>query len=461
MDRRAARRRRPATAPGASAPTGDALSGKVPTSEAAKSQAVWNRSWRAAVTFLSERPHARALPLLLLVCLLLRLLWLGRPDDALIFDESYYVNAARVLAGIPPTQNRYQDAPFYKDPNAEHPPLAKLIVAASMMLLGDNANGWRLPCIVAGMAAIYLLYRLTLGLGGSHWVALTAAYLLAFDNLVFVHSRIFTLDIFQLAFMLLGADLYIRGRYALAGLARALGALSKIGGVFALPTLAVFELMRQVQTRQDWRARIRVLWLRLAPMGIAFGLAFLGLLFIMDREWTKYAHPFEHLSYIVTYGQALRRNIPSGIESYPWQWLWNDVQIPYLRVEQQIKVGDEIRENRPLIVFLGAMNPFVLGLWPFALGFAITWWVARRERSELGAFALAWFFCTYAPFYLTTLVGQRISYLFYFLPTLPAIALAGGQFLLGANLPRLALWIYLAAVLLGFYGYFPFKPVGW
>jgi predicted membrane-bound dolichyl-phosphate-mannose-protein mannosyltransferase len=389
------------------------------------------------------------------------MLWLSRPDGSLIFDESYYVNASRVIAGNTASLSRYQDAPLFKDPNAEHPPLAKLVVAASMTLLGDNPVAWRLPSVAAGMASIYLIYQLALALTRAPWVALVAAYLLAFDNLVFVHSRIFTLDIFELAFMLLGANLYLRGRYSLAGVALALGALSKIGGILALPALASFELMRQAHTDLAWRARLRVVGERLAPTAFFFALLFITLLGIMDMFWSRYEQPFEHLRYIVTYGQALRRNVPSGIESYPWQWLWNDVQIPYLRVEQQIKVGDEIRENRPLVVFLGAMNPFVLGLWPFALSFGLTWWLARGKRAELGAFSLAWFLWTYTPFYLTTILGQRIAYLFYFLPTQPAIALAGGGFLHGANLPRLAIWVYLAAVLLGFYGYFPFKPVGW
>ena len=124
-----------------------------------------------------------------------------------------------------------------------------------------------------------------------------------------------------------------------------------------------------------------------------------------------------------------------------------------------VRVGDEVREKRPIIYFLGAMNPFVLELWPLALPFvAFAWW-KRRPGAELGALALAWFAVNYLPFVIISLIGQRISYLFYFLPTLPAVVLAGSFFLLNIGLPRIVIWTYVGAVLLAFYGYFPFKPV--
>ncbi len=66
--------------------------------------------------------------------------------------------------------------------------------------------------------------------------------------------------------------------------------------------------------------------------------------------------------------------------------------------------------------------------------------------------------CTYAPFYVATLFWQRIVFLFYFLPTLPAVALAGSIFMMKSGLPRIVLWVYLVMVLVGFYGYFPFQP---
>ena len=211
---------------------------------------------------------------------------------------------------------------------------------------------------------------------------------------------------------------------------------------------------------QSWRERWRPAVRRLTRMALTFLAVFLVLLATFDRLWVGYNTPIEHVQRMLSYGLALRRERgPSGIESYPWQWLWNETQIPYLKVEQQIKVGDEVREQRPTIFFVGAMNPYVLGLLPLGLAFAAYAWWLRLGGANLAALALAWFVLTYLPVYAAAIIGQRISYLFYFLPTLPAVALAGSYFLLEAGLPRLVLWVYLVAVLLGFYGYFPFKPV--
>ena len=125
--------------------------------EARREEDIWDRLGRAIGRVLPTELHLRLLWLLLLASLLLRLLWLGRPDDALIFDERYYVNAARVILSIPPGQNTYADRPLGLDPNTEHPPLAKLLVAGSMLLLGDRPLGWRLPSVLFGTVSILLL----------------------------------------------------------------------------------------------------------------------------------------------------------------------------------------------------------------------------------------------------------------------------------------------------------------
>lgn len=427
---------------------------------------VWDRLGGAVDRALPQALHQRLLFLLVLASLLLRLLWLPLPEGALVFDEKYYVNSARVLAGIPPSRDAYLDKPLGLDPNVEHPPLAKVITSWSIRLFGDNPYGWRLPSVLFGTLAVLLTYRIGRRLSGDPYVGLLAAALLAFDNLVFVHSRIFTLDISMLALLLLGFDLYLGGRPSWAGLALAAAALCKLPGGFGLLVLGAYEVLRlyprpsggwSLRPDADWSPRPAIR--RLSRLGLAFALAFLLLLGLLDRLYTEFPHPLAHLQHISDYAQLLRRQVPSGVESLPWQWLWNDVEIPYLKVEQQVRVGDELRENRPLVLFRGAMNPYVLDLWPLGLAFAAWVWWRRQPGANLAAMSLAGFAMLFLPFVAASLIGQRISYIFYFLPTLPAIVLASSGFLLGAGLPRVVLWAYLAAVLLGFYGYFPFRPV--
>jgi len=103
------------------------------------------------------------LVVVLLISLGARLFDLGQPcsspcrgsaSHSLIFDEAYYVNAARVIVGIHPAAGLpYHTAPLHKDPNAEHPQLAKLMIAGGIELLGDNPWGWRIGSVIFGSIA--------------------------------------------------------------------------------------------------------------------------------------------------------------------------------------------------------------------------------------------------------------------------------------------------------------------
>ena len=67
---------------------------------------------------------------------------------------------------------------------------------------------------------------------------------MATDNLLLVHGRIFTLDIYVVAMMIWGVAFYLQDRPVLAGVALAIAFCFKLVGPYALGTLALLELGR-------------------------------------------------------------------------------------------------------------------------------------------------------------------------------------------------------------------------
>jgi hypothetical protein len=161
---------------------------------------------------------------------------------------------------------------------------------------------------------------------------------------------------------------------------------------------------------------------------------------------------------MLTYGAKLQsQGGGTGIASFPWQWLVNDIEIPYLRVAVESSVDGSLIASRATVDFRGAMNPVLIGILPLALGFVL--WMTLRRRDRLATWALAWGLGNYVPYLALALVANRITYLYYMLPVVPALAVATALLLARAKLPRLATWTYLLAILAGAIAYFPFRQI--
>lgn len=399
---------------------------------------------------------------LFLVSIALRLVWLDVPSGygtsgTLIFDEYYYVNAARNILGWPqgpdPSKIPYPNAIPGTDPNQEHPPLAKLMIAASMRILGDNAWGWRLPSAIMGSLAILLFYLLMKRTSKNGKFSFLATFLLAFDTLVYVDSRVAILDIFTLAFMILGFYLYFLDRKRLSAVALALSTLTKIAGFYGFLVIVIFHLLRDVRPSElvkKWRTTLipKLKWL--IPFGFYYAAAGF-ILFLMVDRLVGGTDPFSHIRYIYQYTLALVGQ-PTGIESQPLDWLLNQVPIQYLGVS--VSSGGVTYQT---IAFWGVMNPFIIYLTIPAMAYALYRYDERN--SQLALFLLCWFAGTYLPFFPLSYIGQRISYIFYFQNTVPAVA--GGIALMFSNkhIPRTILIVYVLLVLVGFAWYFPFKQI--
>ena len=390
----------------------------------------------------------------------LRLIWLDKPPGLLIFDESYYVNVARIIMRLPQQPNVFPNAiPGIDSVNQEHPLLAKLLIALSMSIIGDNGWGWRIPSVVFGLLSIFVLYLLLKKTAKSPLIALMGTFLFSFDTLVFVHSRIATLDIFVLGFMLLGFYWYFSNRMNLSALGMALATLCKISGLYGVLTLGAFHLGRELLSRGrkvDWQSLLSLF----EKYAIVYLVSFIVLMALLDFFWAGYKNPFEHLSHIYSYTFALRApdvRKPTDIWSYPWEWLVDQVKIHYATVNVSVFADHDVARTYASVDFIGAMNPTIVFLAIPAMAYNV--YRYYETRSEFSLFMLAWFALTYLPYFPGAIFGHRIMYIFYFLNTVPAVAASVAGMIVDQKPPRIIVVFYVAAVIIGFYMMFPFKVI--
>ncbi len=425
-----------------------------------------------------------SLPVVLLACvcalsLAARVALLGEPcrapcrspsDHVLIFDEAYYVNAARVIAGLqPPAGEHYAGSPSGVDPNAEHPQLAKLIIAGSIELFGDGPLAWRLGSVVFGTLAIIGMFVLVRAAGGGPWPALGAAALMACDNLLLVHSRIGTLDIYALAPMIFGAALYLRGRPLLAGVLVGIGACAKEVAIYALVVFAVLECLRFV--RAPRLGQLKAVAARFSMCIAATAAALFALLSLLEQV----APPYDPVTGRRVGGGALGQvrhmlsyaahqtspHGPRGIASYPWQWLVDYKPITYVNINPA-RPADGLFGVHPQAHFLGLISPPILVLAiPGLIVAAIAAVRARRLADEVELLGLAWFLGTFVPFVLLSVIWQRTSYLYYMVIVMPGLYLVAVGLLTRtrARFGPIPVWVAGAAVAGAAVVLYPFTPL--
>lgn len=397
------------------------------------------------------------LGLLSLFSLGARAVWLDDNNphtQGLIFDEVYYVNAARTILGRPiPYPAIFAGAPKGKDPNIEHPPLAKLAIALGIKLFGDGPLGWRIASLVFGSAALLAMYCLVRSAGGSSWLAVGAAAIMVGDNLFLVHGGIATLDIFVLAFMLVGVALYLRGRSLLGGVAIGAAACTKTVGFYAVAVIVLFELLRLLRPSRSSDEDAGTRFPMLAGFLATTVAAYIAILYVLDRLFTTFADPIAHSSYMFDYNTHLGKTVAPGLfapGSSPWQWLINRRPIVYYAQGSTGPGG-----AHPQVLFQGRMSPFIVYMTipAFLLAVGAAW----RRRDDVSFLIVAWCLGTFLP--LVVISSHRESYIYYMLIVLPGIYLAIARLFSGGYLPKpkLAASLYGLALAYGFVAFYPLR----
>lgn len=252
------------------------------------------------------------------------LLRIGVPSSP-YFDEIHYLPAARGLLDGSQWLNR------------EHPPLGKEIIAAGIALLGDRALGWRIFSALAGGVALYAWCRALWYTSGTRFAPVAGGILLATAFPLFVHARIAMLDVFMVAFLMIGFWQCVgavrepetgRGRLAIAGVALGLAMAAKWNAVpLAMAPGIAFLVLRLIAGRRRLLRSRRGMpvpgitlieasvWLGAVPL-IVYTLTYIPLIFIAENPLDPGAFLQLHRSMVV-----LQENV---VQPHPYQSNWSD-----------------------------------------------------------------------------------------------------------------------------------------
>jgi dolichyl-phosphate-mannose-protein mannosyltransferase len=279
----------------------------------------------------------------------------------------------------------------------------------------DNAFGWRFFSIIFGEIGIVLFYFVCRRLKCSWKATILATFLFALDDMTFLHSGLAFLDVYMVTFMLAAILFYLDENYLLSGIFIALSAECKLNGSFIIIALIL-----------HWAIYRRDKWKRFGGMLITAALSFVFFLVFFDFF---IAGSLENpLSRIFTMFDLSVRNIFTipklDVSSRPWTWIYPQfVQLYY---------------NSPNVPFLAySQNPqyisFISSTIQILIVPTIGYMVYKVIRwSKAACVVLLWFLATYLVWIPINLLTNRVTHVFYFLPTTPAICIGIGMALSNA-----------------------------
>ncbi len=382
-----------------------------------------------------------------------------------VMDESYYVpSALGILSGT-------QCAPFADSCNVEHPPLAKALIAAGIAVFGLNDFGFRISNVVLGTLSIPLLFVLAYIVTGSRRLSYFATLIFAADTLFFVHSSAALIDVPSVFFTLLACIFYFQrvhwwklNNYVVAGVFFGFAALSKETAIFALAAVGSYELFFGGQGLRGSAKTV-------LSMAVPAVLVFVGVIQLYDSTLAASALPwfYQQVSFMLTYGASLQGGGWKDIFLHryitPFDWLVAYTPVSYLvtnvtvtlagaasSVLRYVSVGYYGIANQVIVWMVFMWVP--LSLYRHVKGRAPEAAPSREDR--FGLFLAVWFLWSYIPYVALWAYG-RVTYPFYILPAIPALAAGAAYFLTRDWFPRKVAVVYIVAAFLIFFLYFPVK----
>jgi dolichyl-phosphate-mannose-protein mannosyltransferase len=302
----------------------------------------------------------------------------------------------------------------------------------TIYVFNDNPWDWRVFPILFGTASIVLFYFLCRKLEMSRTGSSIATFLLAFENMTFMQNSVAMLDVFYVTFMIGSFLLYVNRKYITSGIAIGLSGLAKLSGALAGPVLAIHWIYPFIA------AFFKYLYRRLFTSKITFGfsglvrlmgmvyirrgrswwflltaffavLVFVELMIPLDyaisRSFHNLADPIHRIRSMLSLSGSLTfANVDHPSKAYPWEWLYTYKPMAYWIMPH----------------YTAAISFTVWVLIIPAFGYMV---YKAVRGSEAGLFGAAWFTGTFLLLALGTFITDRVTYIYYFYPTVGAVCI--------------------------------------
>ena len=433
---------------------------------------------------------------LLLMLLGLHLFAMSFPSasDQMVFDEAYYVPAAKDLLAFVPS-------------NLEHPFFGKIWGALGIYLFGSDFFGWRIFYVLIGIAAVWAMYELAL-VFFSREKALLAASLLGFETLFFIHTSLLLLEGPPILFALLGFLSYFKKHYYISAICFGLSILSKEWGIYFVFALFLYhvwatrhEKFGKLFSGKSFKTLLVFALLVVVVVGAPLQLydvvyhpyrntiTTVQTIYEVNRtsgltvtttstttNHTDFVNFFwENFIYYYTYHTGL--TLSNSDASNAWDHIaWNWV-LPWVKINPSQYYVTTVTVTTTASDGTVLTKTFLHPIDWQGIGNLVIWWsiwiivpviifkAIRRQATQLDALIAALIIGTYVPnLILSSPLIRRVVYAFYFINTDPALVLGIPMVITfispdSIKLQRVLMALWLGAAILFFILFFPVHPL--
>ena len=335
------------------------------------------------------------LGIILLFALLTRLYGLAGPQEY-YFDEIYHSFTAReYLHENPDAWVWYSKPPEGRAYDWVQPPAAKLLMAASMWVIGEKPVGWRLPGVLLGVGAVLFVYLIGVALFKNRTVSLLAAALFALDGLPLVLSRIGTNDSVFLFFTLGTIYFFIKERYFVSSVFFGFAASTKLSAIW----IPVVCFMLFFVLERKWTPKL--VWFVIIPP-VMYMLSYVPF-FTTGHDLAQF---YELQKQMIYYHSNLEATHPFSSKAWTWPLMLKPIW--FFTQSQNGMISNIYAQGNPVVFWAG----FVAVLFMLVVA------VFSGQRN-LWIVLIAYF-----GFFAGWSLSPRVMFLYHYLPSVPFLCLA-------------------------------------